>query len=152
MIAMYLWIVFLHVLSAFLFMLAHGATAAVMFAMQSERSPERLKVLLAVRDRAQMPFTITSTVMFLSGIALGFMGGFWGRIWIWAALVLLVVISVFMGFLGRNRLDKIKSLVDSKTAAVDLETAITAANPMLLSIVGIGGFILILWLMMFKPF
>ena len=150
---MYLWIVFIHVLSAFLFMLAHGATAAVMFAMQAERNPERLQALLAVRDRAQLPFTITSSVMFLSGVALGFMGGWWARGWIWAALVLLIAISVVMGLLGRNRLDKVKSLVDSNPlSAGDLEAAINAANPMMLSIVGVGGFIAILWLMMFKPF
>lgn len=150
---MYIWIVFLHVLSAFLFMLTHGATAGVMFAMQSERSPERLRALLTVRQRAQMPFTISSTVMGLSGVALGFMGGWWSRIWIWAALTLLIAISVFMGILGRGRLDKIQNLVDSqKPATKDLESTIAAANPKLLSIIGVGGFILILWLMMFKPF
>ena len=43
---MYPWVVFLHVLSAFGFLLAHGASAAVMFKVRGEQDRARLHALL----------------------------------------------------------------------------------------------------------
>lgn len=152
---MYRFLVFLHVGSAFLFMLAHGATAAAMFRLRRERDPAGIAALLEVRRWAEIPFNVSSAVMFFSGIALGFMGSWWGSGWIWASLGLLVAITLVMGIFGRQYLDRAAAFVappvgdDSPGAPEEL---LASGRPMLLAVTGIGGFLAIVWLMMFKPF
>jgi hypothetical protein len=162
--SVYPWIVFLHVVSAFVFMLAHGASAAVMFRMRHERDLGSLRVLLDMREGAGLVFNISSGVMFLSGIALGFMGGWWGSGWIWTSLGLLVAITLVMAVFGRRYLDEVRTFVEPYVYAnphpepehtlnrQGLEALLQNGKPILLTVIGVGGIIFIIWLMMFKPF
>jgi len=43
---LYQLIVFLHVISAFAFLLSHGAAASVAFALKRERDPQKIRTLL----------------------------------------------------------------------------------------------------------
>jgi hypothetical protein len=43
---MYNWLVFLHVVSALGFMMAHGVSVSVAFALRRERHSERVRALL----------------------------------------------------------------------------------------------------------
>lgn len=43
---MYEFVIFLHVVGVFLFLLAHGASNAVAFALRKERNMERVRALL----------------------------------------------------------------------------------------------------------
>lgn len=155
---MYRLLVFLHVGSAFLFMLAHGATAAAMFRLRREREPAVIAALLEVRRWAEIPFNLSSAVMFLSGIALGFMGRWWSSGWIWTSLGLLVAITLVMGIFGRQYLDRAAALVEPGPVRADaepvgdIEDTLDSGRPMLLAVTGIGSFLAIVWLMMFKPF
>jgi hypothetical protein len=45
---MYNWLVFLHVVSALGFMMAHGVSVSVAFALRRERHPERVRALLGL--------------------------------------------------------------------------------------------------------
>lgn len=159
---MYRFLVFLHVGSAFLFMLAHGASAAVMYRLRSERDPAALRALFSVRDAADLPFSLSAGVMILSGIALAFVGRWWRAGWIWASLGVFVLITILMSILGRAYFEKARALLEGGTddpSAVDqafnsedLPNHLESGRPMFLAVTGIGGFLAIVWLMMFKPF
>lgn len=160
---MYRWLVFLHVFSAFVFMLAHGASAAVMYRLRAEREPAALRSLFALRDAAVMPFNLSSAVMIFSGIALAFMGNWWRAGWIWASLGSFVVITLVMSLFGRAYFEKARQLLEEpgrtsrsaaepSTAPDDLESVLSSGRPHLLLAVGMGGFAFIVYLMMFKPF
>lgn len=43
---MYRWLVFLHVIGIFGFLVSHGASASVFFALRHERNLERVRLLL----------------------------------------------------------------------------------------------------------
>ena len=107
------------------------------------------------------------TVMLISGVVLGFMGHFWSEAWIWIAIAVFVVILMVMGGYGRNNFDRISYLFDPEKykaprdkkgqepipATEDELTAEQAkGRPILLTVTGMGALVLILWLMMFKPF
>lgn len=160
---MYRWLVFLHVFSAFVFMLAHGASAAVMYRLRMEREAAALRSLFALRDAAVMPFNLSSAVMVFSGIALAFMGNWWRAGWIWASLGTFVVITIVMGLFGRAYFKKARQLLEETSRSShstdepsmhpdDLESALSSGRPHLLLAIGLGGFAFIVYLMMFKPF
>jgi hypothetical protein len=97
---LYQLIVFLHVISAFAFLLSHGAAASVAFALKRERDPQKIRTLLdlSMASYPLMLWTLVSTIVF--GVIAGFQLNWWRFGWIWTAIVLLVVIGVFMGLLG----------------------------------------------------
>lgn len=134
--------------------------------MPQEREADRIKALLDLRTYADPWMSWSSGVLFLSGIAAGFMGQWWGTGWIWTSLVLLILVSVVMTFMGRmyferirkalgleNRLPGTKAGATEKPAsAKELEEVIVAGKPGLVAAVGLIGLAVIIYLMMFKPF
>jgi len=163
---MYEWIVFLHVLSAFGFLLAHGASAAVMLKVRGEKEAARLHALLDLSNAVGLWMAYTLLAVLVTGIVLGFMGGWWRSGWIWVSLVLLIALSVVMSFLGRMYLERVRHAIgvptydDNKKKLAppppagpeELARVLTGGRAVLLAVVGIGGLVVIVWLMMFKPF
>ena len=101
----------------------------------------------------------------LGGILAGFSGNWWtsGRYWIWASLVLAVVLIGLMTPMGRIYLNRVREAVgiDPKTGAVDsskqvdpaaVEAAIASGQPILLAVLGTVGLAILFWLMIAKPF
>ena len=66
--------VVIHVLGVFLFLLAHGVSAAVLLRIGSERDPAALRVLLDLSRRSVNIMSIGLLVWFLAGVAAGFSG------------------------------------------------------------------------------
>jgi amino acid transporter len=165
---MYRWIVFTHVLAVFGFLIGHGASAAVIFRLRRERDLNAVRVLLDLSRRANGVANACLLLLLVAGIAAGFMGGWWGQYWIWAALGVLVLISVAMFGIGSGPLMRIRQVVDPEEAArmkpnraataleppteQDLAELLAATRPVLVTVIGAGGLVIILWLMMFKPF
>ena len=159
------WIVFAHILGVLLFLLAHGVSAGVVLRLHSEHDPAALRTLLDLSRRSVGVMLIGFLVRFFAGILAGFSGNYWtsGRYWIWASLAVAVVIIGVMSPLGRIYLDRVRRAlgVDPKTGAVDpaasvdgaaVAAAIASGRPMLLAGLGLGGVLVLTWLMMFKPF
>lgn len=159
---MYPFFVFVHVSSAFVFMLAHGATATVMYRLRVEREPAALRTLFAVRDAADLPFSVSAGIMLLSGIGLAFLGKWWRAGWIWASLAGFLMITVVMSLLGRAYFEQARALLEAGEAegssaptgafTEEISSVLASGRPHLLMAVGVGGFIAIVYLMMFKPF
>jgi len=164
---MYQWLVFAHVLGVFGFLLAHGTAAAVAFALRRLREVERVRVLLDLSRGVTMVADISLLVLLAAGITAGFMGNWWGQGWIWASLGLFILIGVTMAPLGSRPLNRIRRLVHAgnpsrleaisnssldTSAEKQLAVMLAATHPWLLTVIGGGGLVLILWLMMFKPF
>lgn len=154
---MYQWIVFGHILGALLFMLAHGASAAVVFRLRRERDPDAVRVLLNLSG-------MTITVAYL-GLLLLIGGGLWAAVdgdwfaagagWVWSSIGLLVVILVVMYAMLTPAFKRLRETVGDGSAPVDqgaLDKALAAPGPMVAAGLGLVGIVLILWLMVLKPF
>ncbi|WP_052889313.1 hypothetical protein [Thermogemmatispora carboxidivorans] len=163
----YQWLVFAHILGIFGFLIAHGAVAAVTFALPRQREVERVRVLLDLSRSVSVVANVSLLVLLAAGVAAGFMGKWWGQGWIWTSLALFVLMSVSMSFLGSRPLDPVRQLVyggkpsrsgasgqisPDPSAEKQLAALLAATHPWLLTVIGGGGMVLILWLMMFKPF
>lgn len=164
---MYLWLVFAHVLGVFGFLLAHGVAAAVAFALPRQREVERVRALLDLSRGVTLVANVSLLTLLAAGITAGFMGSWWGHGWIWAALGLFILMGVTMSPLGSHPLNRIRQLVQASNPAragtishspVDLPAEkhlavlLAATHPWLLTAIGGGGLVAILWLMLFKPF
>ncbi len=71
----------------------------------------------------------------VTGVVLGFQGSWWRYGWIWAAIVIVVAAVVALGVIG-----------------VSLRRTRSRARFWWISIIGMGGLLLLLWLMVMKPF
>jgi hypothetical protein len=92
------------------------------------------------------------------------MGRWWRAGFIWAALGGLLAISIIMSVLGRMYFERIIAALADRTgpeevgeprgggSGMSLSGPLSSGRPMLLAGVGIGGFLAIVYLMMFKPF
>lgn len=148
-----------------MFLLSHGASHSISLRIPGERKAERLRALLELS-------TSTYSVMFASlaltvvfGIVAGFSGNWWGQGWIWAALVLLVVISAAMYSLGQRHLAPLRrslgmpimgagkpQAAEAPASDDDVAALAAATKPLPGVIFGVVGLAVILWLMLFKPF
>ncbi len=162
------WIVFGHVLGAFAFAAGHGVAMALAFRLRSERDPSRIAAILDMSLWMLSPKSLMSIgfiVLFLSGIAAGFTGGYWGRLWIWVAIGLLVVITGLMTPIGAGQYNKVRAAIGQRPPrdksdapppaplpADQLEALLMSPTPWILTVLGGVGFAVIVLLMMFKPF
>ena len=161
---MYGFVVLLHVLGAFTFVAAHGVSMVAAIRLRGERDRIRQVALLDVSAAGVGVMYVGLLVLLAAGIVAGFMGDHWGRVWIWAALVTLVLVIVVMyavatPFYGRmraaagigqwaERRDRYKP----PATEADLDMLATSNAPFVLATVGVIGLIVIIWLMLLKPF
>jgi len=162
---MYPWLVFLHVIAIFGFLLAHGASASVSFRLRSERNLDRLRALIELSAGSYGVMYASLGLLLLTGIIAAFMGNWWGRGWIWLSLGLLVAIMVAMTALGSRYYTQVRKAVgveymegmkmqpplDPASPEV-IDALLARGRPMLIAVIGFGGIAVIAWLMMFKPF
>ena len=159
------WIVFLHVLGAFMFVAGHGVSMFVVFQVRRERDRGKLAALLDLSGWSLAVAGIGVLILLIAGILAGIVLGSFGRAWIWVSLVLLVVIGGLMTPVGGAYLRTLRAAIGQRPGnakpgdpdPVPVDDAQLAAlqatnKPELLLLLGAGGFVVILWLMMFKPF
>jgi hypothetical protein len=157
-------VVFVHAVTILMFFIAHGTSMAIAFALKRETNPARVRALLDLsRFSLGIPVVVLVVVGLLTGFLAGFMGGHWGSAWIWISIAIFVVIGGLMTPLGTMRLKPIRAAagMPAETGVPEappqenpeeLRRLIDAWNPLPLAAMGMTGFIVILYLMMAKPF
>jgi hypothetical protein len=162
---MYRWIVFLHIAGIFGFLLAHGSSAAMAFALRRERNPERLRALLDLSGSTLSIFYLSLLLLLAAGIIAGFMGHWWGQGWIWLSLGVLVAMIAGMWTMGSMHYHQVRKALGMGYMegmkfhqAVEpappevLDTLLARGQPVLLAVIGYGGVLVLAGLMRFKPF
>lgn len=162
---MYKWLVFLHVFGAMSFMLAHGGSSIMAFQLKREKDFERMKALLDLSGYSWPMFALTFLIILVSGIIAGIMGRWWGQGWIWTALAILLVMSVYMGWASRAEYHALRKVIGlpyfegrgdqpalDPASDEEILAAQAALQPMRQAVIGLGSTAVIVWLMMFKPF
>jgi hypothetical protein len=157
--------VFLHVLGAFMFVAGHGVSMFVVFQARKERDRGRLGALLDLSGWSLGVAGIGLLVVLISGIVAGIVLQSFGRWWIWIALALVKGIGILMTPVGGTYLRGLRLAIGQRprnakpdepdpVPVSDGELAALQASrrPELLLWLGAGGFTVILYLMMFRPF
>ena len=155
---MYPWFVFLHVAGVFGFLLAHGASVAVMFRLRTERNRERILTLLDLSSASISAFYVSIVVLLGAGILAGFIGNWWRFAWIWVSLGLFLAIAGAMYPLATGYVRRVRRAVGTRASGApmasdeELDELLSSSRPLIVALVGFGGLLVILWLMLFKPF
>jgi hypothetical protein len=153
-----LW-VFLHVLSVALFLLFHGVQVWALFTLEPGL-PDREKVF----DRAEQS-RMVSTPMYVSlggvvvfGVIAGLDGDWFSHgWWIWAAIGVLLATVGFMSAIAGPYMKRVRVATTRwadgsyPTTEEDLAALLRGPQVRLISIVGVAGLAILLWLMVYKP-
>ena len=149
----YPWIVFLHVVGAFGFVFGHGASGFVSMAIRRETDTQRIGAMLRISQLSLMAMYPSLLLLLVAGVAAGFIGEWWGALWLWLAIAVLVLELVLMFalaapyYMGLRR-----ALSDPSAPTADMMSTISSSRPILLAWIGIIGLLVIIWLMVLKPF
>jgi hypothetical protein len=161
----YPWIVFVHVAAAFLFVMGHGSSMWVSDQIRHERDPVRIRTLLEMSSRSLGLVYVSLLVLLVAGIVAGVMGGYFSQGWIWAAIVVLFAVAVLMYALATRYYGRIRQAVGLRSygtpkdapdptpvSADELAALVDTRRADVIGLVGVIGLLILLWLMMFKPF
>jgi MFS family permease len=161
----YPWVVFVHVAAAFLFVMGHGAAMWVSDQIRYERDATRIKVLLVMSSRSLSLVYAGLVTLLVGGIIAGIMHGHFSRGWIWAAIVVLVAIIVLMYGLATPYYARVRAAVGLRPRGYpkdapdptplppdELAALVDTRRADYIGLVGVIGLLILIWLMMFKPF
>jgi hypothetical protein len=159
------WLVFLHILSAITFFLAHGTSAAMAFQVRKETDFSRIRALLDLSWSTMILMGISFLMMGLTGIVLPFLLRIWNRGYIWLSIVLMLFVFIYMAMYNENHFKELRRLVGlpymkgSKQLPAEPpsnpeEVAALLQKTNVTGLVVVGYIIpaIVLWLMVFKPF
>ena len=157
---MYQWIVLLHIVGAFVFVLSHGVAVYMVNELPKQRDSRRIMALLDMSSASLTGVYVGLLLLLLGGVWAGIDGGHFSRLWIWAAIGVLVAIIVAMYLvatpyfkrlrlsLGRRVMGMPKDGPDPVPLGEAEILAIAAQAPaVVLTAIGVGGLLIILWLM-----
>lgn len=159
------WLVLIHALGAFGFVLAHGVSAHVAIRLRGEREPARIAALLDLSSFSTTLLYVSLLVLLAGGIAAGFAGSHWGSLWLWFSIGLLVVLLAAMYALASPYYNEVRHAVGMKAygdkkdapppepmSADEIAALLASSRPYLLAWIGGVGLALIIGLMVLKPF
>ena len=145
---------FLHVLGALGFLAAHGTTAAVALRLRRERDPAKIRLLLGLSRSTRPWMSISLLLLFVAGVTAGFQGHWWDSGWIWTSLILLIVLLVAAFPLAVPYYVRVRRAVaeGSETPPEELASLLRSPRPIVIAVTETLGLIVIVWLMVLKPF
>ncbi len=162
---LYPWIVLLHIVGAFLFAISHGVAVWMVIQLRKERDPRRMAALLDLSGSSLYGAYVGLLLLLVGGIWAGISGDWFRFAWIWIAIAVLVAIVVLMYVIATPFFGELRTALGQRTMKTpkgapdptplaDGEIAAIAARTPVASLIGIGfgGLLVILWLMVVRPF
>ena len=132
------------------------------FRLRSEKSPDAIRSLTALSQQSNGIMYGFLLLIVVTGVSMGVQGGWFGHAWIWVAIVVLIVTIGAMNGLNRvyHNVRVASGVPGSQrrqqpavaASGDQLQDVVGKANPWPISVVGIVAIVVLLWLMVLKPF
>lgn len=159
------WLVFIHVLSAITFFLAHGTSAAMAFQVRKETEFSRIRALLDLSWSTMITMGVSFLIMGLTGVILPFLVQIWNKGYIWLSIVLMLAVFIYMAMFNENHYKQLRRMVglpymkgskqlpaEPPCSPEEVTELIKKTSPTGLVVAGYVIPAIVLWLMIFKPF
>jgi hypothetical protein len=121
--------------------------------------------MLELSSSTFIAMILSFVAMGLTGLILPFMLKIWNKGWIWASIILMIVVMVQMGFMNDKRYKHLRRMVgmpymiggknfpaEEPASQEEVEAHLKKLKVGELMIVGYVIPMIVLWLMVFKPF
>ena len=153
----YNWWKFIHLVGVVAFMAAHGTSMAATVMVRRMRDPQRISGVLQLSATTVLAFYVSTLVLLVGGIGAGVQGRWFEQGWIWLSVGLFVAIGILMFPMARGYFRRIRTvieLMESGTAVTqeDFVRVLNSGNPMVTVATGSVVILLIVYLMVLKPF
>jgi hypothetical protein len=159
------WLIFLHVLAALTFFLAHGASAAMALKVRRETDFVRIRAMLDLSESTIELMFLSFLAMGLTGVALPFLIHIWNKAWVWVSIILMIFVFIWMVWMNEREYKILRKLVglpyrqgskeypaEPPASAEDVAAQLKKMNITGIIVVGYLIPAFVLWLMIFKPF
>ncbi len=154
----YQWIRFLHIASALGFVGIHGASIVVLYAIRNERDRDQIESLLGFSARTVIATYISLAAVVGTGLWLGFKATFFfSESWYWWALVVLALTSIVMWFLAKPFTRRLRAACEIRPSGIprksdeELDRLLRSPRSHIITAIGVGGLVAVLYLMVFQP-
>lgn len=145
---LYIWLRFFHLFGLAVFLFAHGISGGASLLLRSAVSTDTRK-LLQLSQRSSFISNPALLVVIITGIWMAFQASLWGRGWIWAGIVVLVVVLGAMGFISRPYYLARDAAKESDDV---LGQRLSRTRPIPALWIGAIGLGVLIFLMVLKPF
>ena len=159
------WLVFLHILAAISFFLAHGTSAAMAFQIRKETDFNRIRAMLDLSWSTMILMGVSFLIMGLTGLILPFLVHIWNKGYIWLSIVLMLFVFIYMSAFNETHYKQVRRLVglpymkgnkempaESPSSPEEVAKLLNKTSVVSLVVVGYVIPAVVLWLMIFKPF
>lgn len=151
------WFVVLHLTGLVVFVLGHGVSAFMAFALRGRRDRAFVWELLELSQRANCVAYLGLLLLVVGGIGAAAQTGVLTSTWVVATTIVLIVVIVAMfavaaGFYYpiRDRISKPKDGLPALDGD-ELAAALDNHRPDILATIGLGGLVVMIALMVLKP-
>jgi hypothetical protein len=149
--SLYLWLKYLHLVGLAIFLLGHGVSAGSSLVLRRPLSDAVRASLLQLSIRGNFASFPGLALLLITGVWMGFLGSWWHWGWIWTAIVVLVAVAVAMSAQSVPY-HKAREAVGGSKPEGELESQLKHARPVVMAVIGSVGLVILIFLMVFKPF
>jgi hypothetical protein len=159
------WLIYIHITAAFAFVLAHGVSVWVAFALRADPEPSRVRHLLDLSGSSITAVYVSLLVVLVAGIVAALQADQFARGWTWASIIVVVVVIGAMYGMGSMYYARVRNAVGQRSyqdkpdtpdptplPPAELAALLDSRRPELLAAIGGLGLLILLWLMRFRPF
>ncbi|HLO13574.1 MAG TPA: hypothetical protein VK206_02005 [Anaerolineales bacterium] len=159
------WLVFVHILTAITFFIAHGTSAAMAFQIRKETEFPRIRAMLDLSWSTMILMGVSFMLMGLTGLVLPFLVHIWNKGYIWLSIVLMLFVFIYMSMFNETHYKQLRRLVglpymkgnkqlpaEPPSSPEEVAALLKKSSTSALVVVGYIIPAIVLWLMVFKPF
>lgn len=149
---------FFHVASVVAFVAFHAVSMVVLFHIRKLRDRARILELIQLSGETTLGMYIALGAILLSGGFAAFTYDAWGSLWLWISIGVLLLTIAFMTSVAKSYFARVKEACAMRPSGVprvsddELGDILGGRTPVLIATIGIGGFTIILFLIIVKPF
>jgi cytochrome bd-type quinol oxidase subunit 2 len=157
-IALYQWWVLLHLVGVAGFLATHGVSMFVLYRVRAVGgNRDRIAEMISLSRSTVIPMYVFLGVLLLGGVVAGVQGDWFSSWWIWEAIVVLLIATGAMYALAKPHMDRLLEACTVRPSGVprvsdeELAELLSGARTHLITAIGAGALVVILYLMIFKP-
>jgi hypothetical protein len=150
--------IFLHVASVVSFVAFHAVSMVVLYRIRGERDRKKVLDLVSLSGETTLPMYVSLGAIVLSGIFAAFRFSRWGDWWLWLSILVLLITVGLMTAVAKPYFERVKTACEVRPSGVprvsdeELGEILGGRTAHVIAAIGIGGFVLILYMMVSKPF